>query len=157
MGINFWVPILLYQSQVVAKKSLIKRCPKDSVKLRSPMAYQLRFGLSHYWDYLNEPFIMARLNPLLTEFCIEVLHRRLGLCFRIFGLEFFWGPIMVGGLPRTKLKGSCLFNSFRKHFQVGTWALWKLGLRWDKDDLTFLGLSVWLICCMLFASMLFWC
>jgi hypothetical protein len=35
---------LLYQSQVVAKKSSIKRCPKDSVKLRSSKAYQLRFG-----------------------------------------------------------------------------------------------------------------
>ena len=46
MGANFGVPILLYQSQVVALKSKNKSYPKGSVKLRSSMAYQLRFGLS---------------------------------------------------------------------------------------------------------------
>ena len=47
MGTIFGVPILLYQSQVVAKNPSIKDCLKDSVKLRPSMAYQLRFSLSH--------------------------------------------------------------------------------------------------------------
>ena len=46
MGINFQVPILLHQSQVVAQNSHIKCYLKGSVKLRSSMAYQLRFSLS---------------------------------------------------------------------------------------------------------------
>ena len=40
MGTNFGVPILLDRRQVVAQKSYIKRCLKDSLQLRSYMDYQ---------------------------------------------------------------------------------------------------------------------